>query len=53
MANAEGKALFYFVEPALKKHYDNMERRDPLSQAYSMDKPSYEYAADDAGKAEE
>ena len=26
----DGKALFYVVEPFLKKHYDGMERRDIL-----------------------
>ena len=30
----DGKALFHFVEPTLVKHYDNMERRDPLSRPY-------------------
>jgi len=39
----DGKALFYGVEPFLVRHYDNMERKDPLSQVYGMDKPSYEY----------
>ena len=24
----DGKFLFYVVEPTLKKHYDNMPRRD-------------------------
>ena len=26
----DGKALFYGVEPFLCRHYDRMERRDPL-----------------------
>jgi len=39
----DGKALFYGVEPFLANHYDKMKRRDPLTQAYSMDKPNYEY----------
>ena len=38
-----GKALFYGVEPFLCRHYDRMERRDPLKQKYDMDKPRYEY----------
>ena len=25
------------------KHYDRMERRDPLKQKYDMNKPTYEY----------
>ena len=28
----DGKALFYGVEPFLCRHYDRMERRDPLKQ---------------------
>ena len=39
----DGKLLFYVVEPFLKKHYDNMERKDKLQDIYSMDKPHYEY----------
>ena len=40
----DGKLLFNVVEPFLKKHYDNMERRDTLSEAYDMDKfPKYKY----------
>ena len=39
-----GKALFYVVEPFLKKHYDGMERRDILKQNYDIGKfPKYEY----------
>ena len=34
----DGKALFYGVEPFLKKHFDNMERKDILQQPYTMDK---------------
>ena len=26
----DGKLLFYVVEPFLKKHYDNMPRRDVM-----------------------
>ena len=40
----DGKLLFNVVEPFLKKHYDNMERKDTLKAPYDMDKyPSYEY----------
>ena len=40
----DGKLLFNGVEPFLKKHYDNMERKDMLKTPYDMDKyPSYEY----------
>ena len=39
----DGKALFYGVEPFLCRHYDRMERRDPLKKKYDMDKPHYEY----------
>lgn len=40
----DGKLLFNVVEPFLKKHYDNMERKDTLKTPYDMDKyPSYEY----------
>ena len=40
----DGKALFYGVEPFLKKHYDGMERRDILKQNYDIGKfPKYEY----------
>ena len=39
----DGKALFYGVEPFLRRHYDRMERRDPLKQPYETTKPHYEY----------
>ena len=40
----DGKLLFNFVEPTLKKHYDNMERKDTLKAPYEMDKyGKYEY----------
>lgn len=32
----DGKFLFHVVEPFLVKHYDEMERRNPLEQPYSM-----------------
>ena len=38
----DGKLMFNVVEPFLKKHYDNMPRRDRLQEAYDMDKfPKY------------
>ena len=40
----DGKLLFNVVEPFLKKHYDDMERKDVLKQAYEIDKfPKYKY----------
>lgn len=40
----DGKLLFYVVEPFLKKHYDNMPRKDVMHQQYDVDKyPQYEY----------
>ena len=40
----DGKLLFNVVEPFLKKHYDDMERKDVLKQAYDIDKfPKYKY----------
>jgi len=39
----DGKLLYYVVEPFLCKHYDKMERKDPLSQKYDTSKPHYEY----------
>lgn len=39
----DGKLLFNVVEPFLKKHYDNMERRDMLKAPYDIDKfPRYD-----------
>ena len=39
-----GKLLFNVVEPFLKKHYDNMERKDTMKSPYDIDKfPKYEY----------
>lgn len=32
----DGKLLYNVVEPLLVKHYDNMERRDPMSRPYDM-----------------
>ena len=40
----DGKLLFNVVEPFLKKHYDDMERKDTLKAPYDMNKyPKYEY----------
>ena len=40
----DGKLLFNLVEPFLKKHYDNMERKDTLKEPYELDKfPKYKY----------
>ncbi len=40
----DGKALFYFVEPMLDKHYSKLKRRDMLKQPYGMeDFPEYSY----------
>lgn len=32
----DGKLLYYVVEPFLCKHYDKMERKNPLEQPYNM-----------------
>ncbi|MCR5575813.1 MAG: hypothetical protein K6F56_02265 [Oscillospiraceae bacterium] len=40
----DGKLLFNVVEPFLKKHYDNMKRKDVLNMPYDTDKfPKYKY----------
>ena len=41
----DGKALYYFVEPMLDKHYsNNVKRRDMLKQPYGInDFPEYTY----------
>ena len=40
----DGKLMFNVVEPFLKKHYDNMERKDALQEPYDLDKfPKYKY----------
>ena len=40
----DGKLLYNVVEPFMKKHFDNMERRDVLKTPYDMDKfPKYKY----------
>lgn len=40
----DGKLLYYVVEPFLCRHYDKMERKDPLRQEYETSKPHYEYS---------
>ena len=38
----DGKLLFNVVEPLLKTHYDDMERKDVIKQPYDMNKfPKY------------
>lgn len=32
----DGKLLYYVVEPFLVKHYDKMERKNPLDMPYEM-----------------
>lgn len=32
----DGKLLYYVVEPFMKKHFDNMERRDPHTVPYDL-----------------
>ena len=32
----DGKLLYYVVEPFLVKHYDKMERRNPLDMPYDI-----------------
>ena len=32
----DGKAIYHFVEPTMKKHFDAMERRNPLERPYDM-----------------
>jgi len=32
----DGKLLFYVVEPLLVKHYDKMERKNPLDMPYKI-----------------
>ena len=40
----DGKLLYNVVEPFMKKHFDNMERKDVLQTPYDMDKfPKYKY----------
>ena len=40
----DGKLMFNVVEPFLKKHYDNMPRKDVIKEAYDMGKfPKYKF----------
>ena len=40
----DGKLLFNVVEPFLKKHYDDMDRKDTLKTPYKIDEfPKYDY----------
>jgi len=32
----DGKLIYYVIEPLLVKHYDKMERRNPLDMPYEM-----------------
>ena len=32
----DGKLLYYFVEPFMKNHFDNMKRRDPHDVPYEQ-----------------
>ncbi len=32
----DGKLLYYVVEPFLAKHYDKMERKNPLDMPYKI-----------------
>ena len=32
----DGKLMYYVVEPLLVRHYDKMERRNPLDMPYEM-----------------
>lgn len=34
----DGKLMYYVVEPFLVRHYDRMERRNPLDMPYEMKK---------------
>ena len=37
----DGKLLYYVVEPFMKNHYDNMERRDPATVPYAQVENEY------------
>ena len=39
----DGKFLFYVFEPFMKKHYDEMPRKDMTKMPYQINKPNYEY----------
>ena len=40
----DGKFLFYVYEPFMKKHYDEMPRKDMTKMPYQINKPNYEYS---------
>lgn len=35
---------FYIYEPFMKKHYDEMPRKDMTKMPYQINKPNYEYS---------
>jgi len=39
----DGKFLFYVYEPFMKKHYDEMPRRDMTKMPYEINKPNVEF----------
>ena len=39
----DGKFLFYIYEPFMKKHYDEMPRRDMTKTPYEINKPNVEF----------
>ena len=39
----DGKFLFYVYEPFMKKHCDEMPRKDMTKMPYQINKPNYEY----------
>ncbi len=39
----DGKFLFYIYEPFMKKHYDEMPRRDMTKMPYEINKPNVEF----------
>lgn len=39
----DGKLLYYVVEPFMKNHFDNMERRDPHTVPYMQVPEGEEY----------
>ena len=42
----DGKLLYYVVEPFLVKHYDRMERRNPMDMPYAMKKEEAPHQSD-------
>ncbi len=40
----DGKLMYKVVEPFLKNHYDNMDRKDQVKSPYDMNKfPTFKY----------